>query len=115
MSTDIVIATVSVDSERKFSATVEETLYGTLGHGERLESLPGLSRFQPISNGDRLILFLERHKQSPSVSVVSAGVYLLESDESVHEYRQRDNPTLTFWTNFGPMSDCRRRCRVLRM
>jgi hypothetical protein len=39
MSTDIVIATLSVDSKQRFTATVTDTLYGMVGAGETLDTL----------------------------------------------------------------------------
>src|SRR5579862_6311188 len=49
LSTDIVLATLSVDSQRRFTATVTEPLHGALHAGDRLETLsPFLSFFQPM-------------------------------------------------------------------
>jgi hypothetical protein len=123
MSTDIVIADISSsppaflppqnpgspaippkeDPERKFTATVTETLYGSLQPGERLDTLsPFLMFFRPMEDGIRVILFLDRRPhqydffhsdaaKSP-FAVPPSGVYLIDTYGHVHEHFQQNNP-----------------------
>jgi hypothetical protein len=59
MSTDIVVADLSEDAERKFTATVAETLYGSLQPNDRLDTL---TPFLIPACGNRMtvVLFLDR-------------------------------------------------------
>lgn len=103
MSTDIVIATISVDQQHNVSATVTETLYGSLHQGDRIEKLsPFLTFFRPMNDGMRVVLFLDlRPRQydffhsdaakSP-FAVPPSGVYLIDAYDHVHEYVQNNNP-----------------------
>jgi len=103
MSTDVVIGTVSVGPERKFTVTVNGTVYGALAAGEKLETLSDfLGFFQPMEDGQRVILFLDRRPhpihflypeaaKSPLV-VAPSGVYLIDIYQHVHEYWQQNNP-----------------------
>jgi hypothetical protein len=102
-STDIVIAEVSQDANENFIATVRETLYGTLQPGTKLDTLtPFLSLYQPLGDGQRVVLFLDRRPhtydyfhqdaaKSP-FAVPPSGVYLIDEYSRVHEYFQPDNP-----------------------
>lgn len=105
MSTDIVTATLSVNSHQQFTATVADILYGSLEPRDRLETLtPFLSFFRPMENGQRVILFLDRRPRqrnffNPEASrspfaVVPSGVYLIDAYEHVHQYYQESNPGL---------------------
>lgn len=61
MSTDIVIANLSEDGPHKFTASVTETLRGSLRPSDRLDTLsPFLTYFRPMEDGMRLVLFLDR-------------------------------------------------------
>jgi hypothetical protein len=103
MSTDIVVANLSESPDHKFTATVTETLYGSLHPNDRLDTLtPFLTYFQPMEDGMRVILFLDRrpHKydfihadaaKSP-FAVPPSGVYLVDTYAHVHEYFQQNNP-----------------------
>jgi len=103
MSTDIVIATLSVDSKRRFTAAITESLYGTLRPGDTLDTLSDfLGFFQPMENGQRAILFLDRRSHPASFlypeaskspfAVPPSGVYMIDAYEHVHEYYQQSNP-----------------------
>ena len=103
MSTDIVIANLSEDLQHKFTATVTETLYGSLNPGEKLDTLtPFLTFFDPMKDGMRVVLFLDRrpHKydffhsdaaKSP-FAIAPSGVYLIDEYQHVHTYYQMNNP-----------------------
>lgn len=61
LSTDIVLADISKETGGNFTATVEEALYGSLQPGMRLEALTQfLMFFQPLNDGQKVILFLDR-------------------------------------------------------
>lgn len=103
LSTDIVIAGVSVDAAHKFTATVIEALHGSLRPGDRLKELSAfLVFFQPLKAGQRVILFLDSRPQPPSFlypdapkwpfAIPPSGVYLIDSYGHVHEYHQLNNP-----------------------
>lgn len=103
MSTDIIVATLSVSSRQRFTATVSDTLYGTLKSGDKLETLsPFLELFQPMKDGQRVILFLDRRPRPPDFfhpeasrspfAVLPSGVYLIDVYEHVHQYYQINNP-----------------------
>jgi hypothetical protein len=99
MSTDIVIATLSVGSQRQFTATVADILYGNLKSGDRLETLSQIfGSYLPMENGQRVILFLDRRPRRPDffnpegVAVLFSGVYLIDAYEHVHQYYQESNP-----------------------
>jgi hypothetical protein len=105
MSTDIVIADISVESESKFTATVTETLYGALRPGEKLETLSiFLDFYQPMVTEQKVILFLDRRPRPPvflspeasksPFAVLPSGVYLIDTYDHVHEYSQPNNPGL---------------------
>ena len=105
MSTDIVIADISVESKSKFTATVTETLYGALRPGEKLETLSiFLDFYQPMVTGQKVILFLDRRPRPPvflypeasksPFAVLPSGVYLIDTYDHVHEYSQPNNPGL---------------------
>lgn len=103
MSTDVVVGTVSVKREQKFTVTVNDTVYGAVAAGEKLETLSDfLGLFQPMEDGQQVIMFLDRrpHRihflypeaaKSPLV-VAPSGVYLIDIYQHVHEYWQQDNP-----------------------
>src|SRR5580698_6434340 len=103
LSTDIVLATLSVEAPQRFTATVTETLYGSLPPGEKLTTLSDfLGFFAPMDDGQRVILFLDRRPRQanflyPEASkspfgVPPSGVYLIDAYEHVHEYHQNSNP-----------------------
>ena len=109
LSTDIVIAHItktadsSATSQSRFVATVADSLYGPLRPGENLETLSeSLNFFQPMNDGQEVILFLDRrpHKTSslfPEASkspfaLVPSGVYLVDTYQHVHRYSQQMNP-----------------------
>jgi hypothetical protein len=61
LSTDIVLADISKDTRDNFTATVTDTLYGSLQPGVKLDALtPFLMFFQPLNDGQKVILFLDR-------------------------------------------------------
>ena len=103
LSTDIVLADISKDAHGNFIATVAETLYGSLRSGEKLDALtPFLMFFQPLNDGQKVVLFLDRHPRqydffhqdaakSP-FAVPPSGVYLIDEYGHVHEYYQQNNP-----------------------
>jgi hypothetical protein len=103
MSTDIVIADLSEGAEHKFTATVTETLYGSLQPNDRLDTLtPFLIYFQPMEHRMSVVLFLDRRPhqydflhsdaaKSP-FAVPPSGVYLIDAYQHVHEYFQMNNP-----------------------
>jgi len=102
-STDIVVADLSKDAQGKFTATVAETLYGSLRPGQKLDSLtPFLTFFQPLNDGQKVILFLDGRPhqydffhqdaaRSP-YAVPPSGVYLIDEYRHVHQYFQQNNP-----------------------
>jgi hypothetical protein len=103
LSTDIVLADISKDTSGNFTATVTEGLYGSLQSGEKLGALtPFLMFFQPLNDGQKVILFLDRrHHQydffhqdaaKSSFAVPPSGVYLIDEYRHVHEYFQQNNP-----------------------
>jgi hypothetical protein len=103
LSTDIVLADLSKDSHGNFTAAVTEALLGSLQPGEKLDALtPFLTFFQPLNNGQKVILFLDRRPhqydflhqdaaKSP-FAVPPSGVYLIDEYGHVHEYFQQNNP-----------------------
>lgn len=103
LSTDIVLADISKDTQGNFTATVTESLYGSLQPGVKLDALtPFLTFFQPMDDGQRVILFLDRRPhqydflhqdaaKSP-FAVPPSGVYLIDEYGHVHEYFQPNNP-----------------------
>lgn len=103
LSTDIVIADVSKDTGGNFTATVAEALFGSLQPGAQLDKLtPFLMFFQPLDDGQKVILFLDRRPRqydflhqdaakSP-FAVPPSGVYLIDEYEHVHQYFQQNNP-----------------------
>jgi len=103
MSTDIVIADLSEDSKQQFTATVVETLHGSLHSGDKLDNLtPFLTYFYPMKDGMRVVLFLDRHAhtydfihsdaaKSP-FAIPPSGVYLIDQYQHVHIYFQTNNP-----------------------
>jgi hypothetical protein len=103
MSTDIVLVRLSEDAQKAFAATVIETLFGSLRPNDRIEKLsPFLSFFNPMENGMKVVLFLDRRPRqydffhqdaakSP-FAVPPSGVYLVDEYDHVHEYFQMNNP-----------------------
>jgi hypothetical protein len=103
LSTDIVVADLAKDAQGNFTATVTEALYGSLHPGEKLDALtPFLMFFQPLNDGQKVILFLDRRPRqydffhqdaakSP-FAVPPSGVYLIDEFGHVHEYFQQNNP-----------------------
>jgi hypothetical protein len=103
LSTDIVIATLSVDKDHKFTATVTESLYASVHPGDTLDTLTGfLSYFEPMKDGMRVVLFLDRRpkkydfihsdlSKSP-FAIPPSGIYLIDSYGHVHTYHQMNNP-----------------------
>jgi hypothetical protein len=103
LSTDIVLADLSKDAQGNFTATVTEALYGFLRPGEKLDALtPFLVFFQPLNDGQKVILFLDHRPRqydflhqdaakSP-YAVPPSGVYLIDEYGHVHEYFQQNNP-----------------------
>jgi hypothetical protein len=103
MSTDIVIADLSEAWKQQFTATVVETLYGSLHSGDKLDTLtPFLTYFYPMKDGMRVVLFLDRRPhtydffhpdaaKSP-FAIPPSGVYLIDQYQHVHCYVQIKNP-----------------------
>lgn len=103
LSTDIVLADISKDAHGNFTVTVTETLYGSLQPGAKLDTLtPFLMFFQPLDDGQKVVLFLDRRPhqydflhqdaaKSP-FAVPPSGVYLIDEYGHVHEYFQPNNP-----------------------
>lgn len=103
LSTDIVIAKVSIDDHHEKSATVEETIYGSLRPGDKVQQLsPFLMFFKPMDDGMRVVLFLDRrprtydfiHQDAAKApfAVAPSGVYLIDTLGHVHQYFQESNP-----------------------
>jgi hypothetical protein len=103
MSTDVVIATVSVESPERLTATVTDVLYGALRPGDVLDKLSSSLRFfRPMNDGQRVVLFLSRRPRKSTIfdpgssvspfALVPSGVYLIDEYEHVHEYFQQMNP-----------------------
>ncbi|HEY1204060.1 MAG: hypothetical protein ABSH46_20980 [Bryobacteraceae bacterium] len=104
MSTDIVIATLSVDTKQRITVTVTDTVYGSLHAGDKLDMLSEFLAgfFRPMEDGQRIVLFLDGRPHQPYLlypeaskspfAVPPSGVYLIDAYEHVHEYYQRDNP-----------------------
>ncbi len=104
MSTDIVIATLSVDTKHRITATVTDTLYGSLHAGNKLDMLSEflVGFFRPMEDGQRVVLFLDGRPHQPyflypeasksPFAVPPSGVYLIDAYEHVHEYYQQSNP-----------------------
>lgn len=103
LSTDIVLADISKDTHGNFTATVTESLFGSLQPGEKLDKLtPFLMFFQPLDDGQKVILFLDRrphqydffHQDAgkSQFAVPPSGVYLVDEYGHVHEYFQPNNP-----------------------
>lgn len=96
LSTDIVVADLSKDTRGTFTATVTEALFGSLQPGARLDKLtPFLMFFQPLDDGQKVILFLDRRPRqydffhqdaakSP-FAVPPSGVYLIDEYGHVHQ------------------------------
>jgi hypothetical protein len=103
LSTDIVLADICKDAHGNFTATVTEVLYGSVQPGVKLDALtPFLMFFQPLNDGQKVILFLDRRPRqydffhqdaakSP-FAVPPSGVYLIDEYGHVHEYFQQNNP-----------------------
>jgi hypothetical protein len=103
MSTDIVIASLSEDADHKFTATVTETLHGSLHANQQLDTLtPFLTYYRPMEDGMSVVLFLDRRPhqydflhtdaaKSP-FAIPPSGVYLIDAYQHVHEYFQQNNP-----------------------
>jgi hypothetical protein len=103
LSTDIVIAKISKDARGNFTATVTECLYGAIPVGQKLDTLtPFFMFFDPLNDGQRAILFLDRRPhqydffhqdaaKSP-FAVAPSGVYLIDEYGHVHQYFQQNNP-----------------------
>ncbi len=105
MSTDIVIATLLIDSEKRMTANVTDVIFGALKPGDALGDLsPFLTFFRPMDDGQRMVLFLDRRPRKPDLfypepskypfAVVPSGVYLIDEYQHVHEYYQESNPGL---------------------
>ena len=103
LSTDIVLADISKDTNGNFTATVKVGLYGSLQPGVKLDALtPFLMFFQPLNDGQKVILFLDRrprqydffHQDAAKApfAVPPSGVYLIDEYGHVHEYFQQNNP-----------------------
>ena len=103
LSTDIVIAQITEDSQHRFSATVVSSLYGPLHPGDRIDALtPFLGFFRPMENGFTVVLFLDRrprqydflHSEATKspYAIPPSGVYLIDAYQHVHEYHQQNNP-----------------------
>jgi hypothetical protein len=103
LSTDIVIADVAKDSKGNFTVTVTECLYGSVQSGTKLDKLtPFLMFFQPLGDGQKIVLFLDRrphqydffHQDAAksSFAVPPSGVYMIDEYGHVHEYFQQNNP-----------------------
>lgn len=102
-STDIVVARISIDGKASISATVLETLSGSLRPGDRITDLsPFLGPFfTPLSDGAKAVLFLDGRPRPPSIfsdanrakyAVPPSGLYLIDPYDHVHEYFQWSNP-----------------------
>ncbi len=103
LSTDIVVADLSKDACGNFTANVTEALFGSLQPGTKLDTLtPFLTFFEPLNDGQRVILFLDRRPhqydflhqdaaKSP-FAVPPSGVYLIDGYGHVHEFVQQMNP-----------------------
>jgi hypothetical protein len=103
VSTDVVIAHLSVNPSHEFTATVTETIYGSLHPGDKLDTLSEfLSFFRPIEDGQDVVLFLDGRPRKPDFfhpeasnspfAVARSGVYLIDAYRHVHEYFQEINP-----------------------
>jgi hypothetical protein len=103
LSTDIVVAKISVDAQKGLSATVTKSLYGSLHSGDRVEQLsPFLSFFRPMEDGMNVILFLDRRPHTYDFihsdvtkalfAVPPSGVYFIDNEMHVHQYYQQSNP-----------------------
>jgi hypothetical protein len=105
LSTDIVITNLSVDAQKRMTASVTEVLFGGLKPGDALDNLSlFLTFFLPMDDGQHMILFLDRRPRKPGLfdpgsskspfAVVPSGVYLIDEYGHVHEYYQESNPGL---------------------
>src|ERR1039457_6104772 len=103
LSTDIVVVQIAIDEAKHKIATVQETLFGTLPIGTRLDQIDGyLSYFAKINSGDRLILFLDsrprkldflyKEFEKAPYAIVPSGVELVDPFGHVHSYHQPMNP-----------------------
>jgi hypothetical protein len=103
LSTDIVIVQIATGETKSRIATVQETLFGNLPVGTRLDQIDGyLSYFAKISSGDQVILFLDsRPRKLDSIykafervpyALVPSGVELVDPFGHVHSYYQPRNP-----------------------
>jgi hypothetical protein len=103
MSTDAVTARIWVRPDRKFAVTITGALYGSLVAGDKLDTLSDfLGFFQPMEDGQQVVLFLDRRPRLPNFlypeasqspfAVVPSGVYLVDIYQHIHEYWQHDNP-----------------------
>jgi hypothetical protein len=127
LSTDIVIVDLSKDSHGSFTATVTEPLFGSLRPGAKLDAVtPFLTFFQPLNDGQKVILFIARRPhqygffhqdaaKSP-FAVPPSGVYLIDEYGHVHEYFQQNNPGpyvaqgYMFFHSIALSRDCRGFC-----
>ena len=103
LSTDIVVADLSEDKDHKFTATVTESLYGSVRPGDKLDTLtPFLQFFDPMKDGMRVVLFLDRRPKKYNFlfsdlakspfAIPPSGVYLIDEYGHVHSYFQHNNP-----------------------
>jgi hypothetical protein len=111
-STNIVIAQVSIDGKASISATVLQTLSGSLKPGDPITDLyPFLGPFfTPLPDKARVVLFLDDRPRPPTIfsdanrakyAVPPSGVYLIDQYDHVHEYFQWDNPGPYIAEGFG--------------
>ena len=103
LSTDIVVARISMDEAKHKIATVQETLLGTLPIGTRLDQIDGyLSFFAKTDSGAELILFLDsrprkldflyKEFEKAPYAIVPSGIELVDPFGHVHSYYQPMNP-----------------------
>jgi hypothetical protein len=104
LSTDLVLATLSVDAPQRFTATVTESLYGSLRPGEKLATLSDfLMFFAPMEDEQRVILFLDRRPRS------SRSVRHRRRNYDINGVPSRQNPPIkspcglntSYWTKDG--------------
>src|SRR5581483_733883 len=93
LSTNIVIANISENQQHKFTATVTQTLYGSLHPNDQITGLeryrddykPSREYYRPLEDGMKVVLFLDRGRDiSPS------GIFLIDSSGHVHKYLEDD-------------------------
>jgi hypothetical protein len=103
LSTDIVLARISMDEAKHKIATVQETLLGTLPIGSRLDQIDGyLTFFAKTGSDAELILFLDsrprkldflyKEFEKAPYAIVPSGVELIDQFGHVHSYYQPSNP-----------------------